>query len=159
MVLNSCYGLRMTFTLTLRDRSQTLVRGAWCKKYLSRKFFGAPLQTAKKFQGPLFLPWKLRVNPIEKHVNSIFNGKSVVIFFRAPLTRVKNVQGPPFCIRPPLTSVCELSLTLLDLTKSYKNYLQNTQHVVLRNGPTLSIGAERLACLNSPHGVQLGTLA
>ena len=26
------------------------------------------------------------VNPIEKHVNSIFNGKSVVIFF----------QGPPY---------------------------------------------------------------
>ena len=54
---------------------------------------------------------------------------------------------------PPLT------LTPLDLTKSYRNYLQNTQHVVLRNRPTLPIGAERLACLNSPHGVQLGTLA
>ena len=52
-----------------------------------------------------------------------------------------------------------LTLTLLDLTKSYKNYLQNTQHVVLRNRPTLSIGTERLACLNSPHDVQLGTLA
>ena len=34
--------------------------------------------------------------------------------------------------------------------KSYKNYLQNTQHMVLRNRPTLSIGTERLACLNSP---------
>ena len=46
--------------------------------------------------------------------------------------------------------------------RSYKivqNYLQNTQHAVLRNRPTLSIGMERLACLNSPHGVQLGTLA
>ena len=42
--------------------------------------------------------------------------------------------------------------------KSYKNYLQNTKHVVLRNRPTLSIGTERLACLNNPHGVQLGTL-
>ena len=42
--------------------------------------------------------------------------------------------------------------------KSYKNYLQNTQHLVLRNCPTLSIGTERLACLNSPPGVQLGTL-
>ena len=41
--------------------------------------------------------------------------------------------------------------------KSYKNYLQNTQHRVLRNRPTLSIGTERLACLNSPPppGVQL----
>ena len=43
--------------------------------------------------------------------------------------------------------------------KSYKNYLQNTQHMVFRNWPTLSIGTERLACLNSPPGVQLGTLA
>ena len=43
--------------------------------------------------------------------------------------------------------------------KSYKNYLQNTQHMVLRNRPTLSIGTERLARLNSPPGVQLGTLA
>ena len=30
--------------------------------------------------------------------------------------------------------------------KSYKNSLQNTQHVVLHNRPTLSIGTERLAC-------------
>ena len=43
--------------------------------------------------------------------------------------------------------------------KSYKNYLQNTQHMVLRNCPTLSIGTERLACLNNPQGVQLGTPA
>ena len=43
--------------------------------------------------------------------------------------------------------------------KSYKNYLQNTQHMVLRNRPTLIIGTERLACLNSPRGVQLETLA
>ena len=31
--------------------------------------------------------------------------------------------------------------------------------MVLRNQPTLIIGTERLACLNSPPGVQLGTLA
>ena len=52
-----------------------------------------------------------------------------------------------------------LTLTLLHITKHHKNYLQNTQHVVLRNHPTLSIGTERLACLNNPRGVQLGTLA
>ena len=34
--------------------------------------------------------------------------------------------------------------------KSYKNCLQNTQHMVLRNRPTISVGTERLACLNSP---------
>ena len=43
--------------------------------------------------------------------------------------------------------------------KSYKNYVQNTQHMVLPNRPTLIIGTERLACLNSPPGVQQGTLA
>ena len=40
--LPGCIGL-------LRDRSQThLARGAWCNKYLSRKLFASPLQTAKK---------------------------------------------------------------------------------------------------------------
>ena len=43
-----------------------------------------------------------------------------------------------------------LALTLLYITKSHKNYLQNMQHVVLRNRPTLSIGTEKLACLNNP---------
>ena len=59
----------------------------------------------------------------------------------------------------PCSHTQAITLTLLDLTKSYKNYLQNTQHVVLRNRPTLPIGTERLACLNSPRGVQLVTLA
>ena len=52
-----------------------------------------------------------------------------------------------------------LTLTLRNLTKSHKNYLQNMQHVVLRNRPTLSLGMERLACLNNPRSVPLGTLA
>ena len=47
------------------------------------------------------MPWKLWVNPIEKHVNSISTGKFVVIFFRAPLTRVKNFRGPLFASGPP----------------------------------------------------------
>ena len=94
-----------------RDRSQTLVRGAWCKKYLSQKFFGPPFRP-QKTSGPPFSPWKLWVNPIEKHVNSIFNGKSVVIFSRPPLQGSKILRAP-FCISPPLTkSVCERSLNL-----------------------------------------------
>ena len=40
--------------------------------------------------------------------------------------------------------------------KSYKNYLQNTQHMVLHNRPILSIGTERLACLNSPLACSWG---
>ena len=54
------------------------------QKIFIAKIFRGPPSDRKKIQGPPFLPWKLRVNPIEKHVNSIFNGKSVVIFFRAP---------------------------------------------------------------------------
>ena len=44
---------------------------------------------------------KLRVNPIEKHVNSIFNGKSVVIFravlkfFWPPASRAGKVEKLP----------------------------------------------------------------
>ena len=98
--------------IDLRDSSQTFVRGgAWCKKYLSRKFFRPPPSDRKKkkhFRAP-FLPWKLRVNPIENHVNSIFNGKSVVIFFRAPLTRVKNCKGPLFASGPPLQVFVNIS--------------------------------------------------
>ena len=67
------------------------------------KIFRGPPSDRKKISGPPFLPWKLRVNPIEKHVNSIFNGKSVVIFFSGlPLTRVKTFKGPLFCFRPSL---------------------------------------------------------
>ena len=74
----------MPMCYCLRDRSQTLVRGAWCKKINYRENFSGPPSDRKKIQAPPFLPWKSRVNPIEKHVNSIFNGKSVVIFFRPP---------------------------------------------------------------------------
>ena len=91
---------------TLRDRSQTLVRGAWWKKY--RKNFQPPPPTSRNFRAP-FLPWKLWVNPIEKYVKSIFTGMFVVIFSRLSL-QGRKFKGPPFCIRFPLTSVCELSL-------------------------------------------------
>ena len=40
--------------------------------------------------------------------------------------------------------------------KIVQNYLQNTQHVVLRNRPTLSMGTERLACLNNPVACSWG---
>ena len=69
-----------------KDRSQTLVRGGLMQKIFIVIILWGPLQTAKTNSGPNFFPWKLRVNPLQKHVNSIFNGKSVVIFF----------QGPPY---------------------------------------------------------------
>ena len=90
------------------------------QKNIYRENFSGPPSDRKKIPGPLFLPWKLRVNPIEKHVNSIFNGKSVVIFFRfSPLTRVKSLNGPLFA-SAPLTSVCERSL------KASKNFMKGS---------------------------------
>ena len=52
-----------------------------------------------------------------------------------------------------------LILTAKNLTKSHRDYLQNTSHVVLRNCPSLSIATERITCLNNSRGVQLRTLA
>ena len=67
------------------------------------KIFRAPFRPQKNFRAP-FLPWKLRVNPIEKHANSIFNGnlKSVVIFFQGPPYKgKKNLRAPLFASGPP----------------------------------------------------------
>ena len=94
----------------LRDHSQTLVRGAWCKKNYCKNF--APPPSDSNISWPSFLPWKLWVNPI---ANSIFTGKFVVFFFSKPppLTRVKNLRSSPFCIKAPPTRVCKRSLRLL----------------------------------------------
>ena len=66
------------------------------KKKLPQNFLGPPFQTMKKISPLPFLWWKLQVNPIEKHLNSIFTGTFAVIFFKAPLTWVKQVfvNGP-----------------------------------------------------------------
>ena len=72
-----------------------------CKKIVN--IFGA-LSDRKNFWSPI-MTWKLWVNPIESPINTIFPGKFVAIFFKAPLGRSKNLRAP-FCIRPPI-SVCE----------------------------------------------------
>ena len=68
--------------------------GGAVAKILYREFFRPPPHL-KKFRAPI-LPWKLRVNPTEKHVNSIFTR----IFFQGPLTRVKIFKAP-FLHEPP----------------------------------------------------------
>ena len=78
-------------------------RGAWCKKKLSQNF--PPPSDLKNFSPPpppppVFWPWKLRVNPIEKRVNSIFTGKFMVIFFKAP-HKGQKFKGPLFASGPP----------------------------------------------------------
>ena len=53
------------------------------------------------------MPWKLRVNAVEKHINSIFNGKSVVIIFSGPLPyKGSKFLRVPLFASGPLTSVC-----------------------------------------------------
>ena len=89
------------FISKVRDRSQTLVRG------VSEKKLGLPFRP-QKISGPPFLPQKSCVNPIKKHVNSIFTGK-FGNFFKAPLQGSKILWVPLFA-SAPLTSVCERSL-------------------------------------------------
>ena len=60
------------------------------QKNLIQKIF----QTAKKISSPPLFAMKIWVNPMEKHVNSIFFGKIVVIVFRAPLQGSKILRAP-----------------------------------------------------------------
>ena len=83
-------------------------RGPDQKKKYRENFFGAPFhafrpQKKKKKNQPPYFAMKITGQPHRKHINSIFTGKFVVIFFRAPpLTRIKNFKGPLFTSAPPL---------------------------------------------------------
>ena len=68
------------------------------------------------------MPWKLRVKAVEKHINSIFNGKSVVIFSGPPPLQGSKFLRTPLFASAPLTSVCERSLT------SVKRFLVKVFH-------------------------------
>ena len=90
-----------------------------CKGVLMQKIFIVKIfrplppdsKKKKKKSGPPFLPWKLRVKAVEKHINSIFNGKSVVIFSGPPPLQGSKFLRAPLFASAPLTSVCERSLT------------------------------------------------
>ena len=87
---------------SIRDRSQTLVRGAWCKKILARKIFRAPLLDLTIFRGPPFLPRKIGVNPTENHIDSLFRGKISWFFFQGPPFQTSKIFRAPFLHQPPL---------------------------------------------------------
>ena len=72
------------------------------KIFIEKIFRGPfrPQKKKKKFRAP-FLPWKLRVNPLEKHVNSIFNGKSGNFFSGPPYKGQKFLRAPFFASGPP----------------------------------------------------------
>ena len=54
--------------------------------FIAKQFCPLPLQTSKNSAPPFFFCHdKFRVNPIEKHVSSIFTDKFVVVkFFQVP---------------------------------------------------------------------------
>ena len=80
--------------------TNTCKGGPDAKIFIAKLFRGPPSDRKKK-SGPPFLTWKLWVNPVEKHVNSIFNGKSVVIFSGPPLQGSKILRVPLFASGPP----------------------------------------------------------
>ena len=101
---NYCHNTR------LRDRSQTLVRGAWCKK--------GPLKFLILVRGALIkittdFPLKIEFTCFSMGLTHNFHGKKGGPEFFCGL---KGGGGRKmfainiFCIRPPLTSVCERSL-------------------------------------------------
>ena len=98
-------------------------KGVLMQKIFIVKIFCPPLrqQKKKKIRAP-FLPWKLRVKAVEKHINSIFNGKSVVIFSGTPPLQGSKFLRAPLFASAPLTSVCERSLT------SVKRFLVKVFH-------------------------------
>ena len=100
-----------TFQRAISGKLRTRKGGLMQKKNY-REIFWAPPSDRKKKSGPPFLPWKLRVNPIEKHVNSIFDGKYVVIFSGPPFQESKMLRAP-FLHQGPLTSVCKRSLVVI----------------------------------------------
>ena len=71
--------------MTLGTIHKHLLRGPDEKKNNREIFFASSPSRPQKISVPPLLPWKLRVSPIEKHVNSIFTEKSVVIFSSPPL--------------------------------------------------------------------------
>ena len=93
---------------TFREHSQTLVRRAWCKKKKCEHFSGPPFRP-QKISGPSFLPWKLWVSPIEKHVSSVLTGKFVVIFFQGSkiwrATLFTSVPPKQVFVNGPLTEL------------------------------------------------------
>ena len=94
----------------LRDRSQTLVRGSWCKKGALKIFDpckGGPEKITTEF------PLKIEFTCFSMGLTRNFHGKKGGLwnFFAVWRGPRKIFAINIFCIRPLLTSVCERSLT------------------------------------------------
>ena len=91
-----------------------------------RENFG-PLLRFEILRTP-FLPWKLWVNPIEKHVGPKLNFHRKICgdFCQGPLTRVTNLKDPLFTSGPPNKCLCtvpELNVILWYFIWTYRVYL------------------------------------
>ena len=110
--------------------TNTCKGGPDTKKNIYRKNCPGLPSDCKKISGPPLLPWKLWVNPIEKHVNSIFTRKFVVICFRAPLTKVKYFKGPLFASDPPCKCLWMVPKAWISIIKYFTNCFSKMKCVV-----------------------------
>ena len=80
--------------------TNTCKGGRDAKNIYRKHFSGPPLQTAKKFQAPLFV-MKITGQPHRKACKLNFNGKSVVIFFSGPPLQGSTILRAPFLHQAP----------------------------------------------------------
>ena len=105
----------------IRDRSQTLVRGTWCKKGGPWKFLTLVRRALKK--NTTDFPLKIEFTCFSMGLTRNFHGKkggALKFFFRSEGGPRKIFAINIFCIRPPLTSVCEWSLRWLHICKYWQ---------------------------------------
>ena len=96
------------FCFCFRDRSQTLVRGAWCKKISSQKCLAPSPFWPQNFPlPPFFLKENYESTP-QKIILTQFFQENLWSFFSSP-PPVITFKDPFFASDPLLTSACEWS--------------------------------------------------
>ena len=95
-----------------KDSDIVYIGGLMQNKIIVKNFQGPFIQTSKISRPAL---WKLWINPIENHINSIFPGKIAVIIFKANVRRVKTFKGT-LLASPP--NKCMWTVPKLFLTQS-----------------------------------------
>ena len=98
----------------IRDRSQTLVRGAWCKKGALKIFDPWLVRGGAWKKITTDFPLKIEFTCFSMGLTRNFHGKkgALKFFLRSESGPRKIFAINIFCIRPPLTSVCERSLKI-----------------------------------------------
>ena len=102
--LASISGVKGLFTNTCKG-------GPDAKKIVIAKFFGTPFQTSKNFRASFFA-MKITGQPHRKACKLNFYSKICGIFFQGPTLQRSTTLRAPFLHQTPLSSVCELSLSI-----------------------------------------------